>query len=78
MDSPAWKQLMTETQRLSFAHLKEIVIRSGLQAARESRVGRAPEDLIAAAKVVAKGALEADGGFKEDGSAFGFGGKGEE
>lgn len=66
------RELVRASDGLSFAHLREIFLHSGMLAAHHQRDTRSAEDLLAAAKTVSRKSKNAEDGFKIDGTGFGF------
>jgi hypothetical protein len=66
------ERLADRTDGLSFAHLREIVSLSGLNALHHGHVKREPQDIWEAAELVCRGFEEAQDGFPQPSQPFGL------
>ncbi|HSU67063.1 MAG TPA: ATP-binding protein [Tepidisphaeraceae bacterium] len=63
LDEPTIDRLAAQTERMSFAHLQEILRLAGLFSLHATRRARTPDDLLRAAKVLQATQSDADRGF---------------
>jgi hypothetical protein len=68
----AMEKLVSSTDGLSFAHLREIESLSGLQALQAGRAAREEQDILAAADIVKRRSEDARQGFPEPTTPFGL------